>query len=269
MIGVVSFLCYALTIVSVSGFSPSVRCFGRQSCLFSEASGSPLPTFDDIVKEPKRSEPMTPVAESPLVERALDSALDFLQDSETEAEEEEDDEFEMFEIYEESPDFEINYDLIKQYETKEAEALANKATPASEIFAAKVKLSVEKWRKHDKDVGSAEVQIAILNERVRYLTSHLLKNKFDKAAKRGLDTLVTNRRVMLNYLYETNRPKAEEMIKELGIRYRAPGRLWDKDAKYAAFKNTKSKFMKLRLIAKQERDSRAKAKAAAAAAVAI
>lgn len=235
------FISLAVFVGTVYSFAPILK-NTRQLCLFSEAPGRTTPTA---------------ISESPLVERALDSALDFLQDAETEAEADEDDEFDMFEIYEESPDFEINYDLIKEYENKEAEVLANSQPNAASIFALKVKAAVEKWRLHDKDVGSMEVQIATTNERVRYLTQHLLKNKHDKAAKRGLDTLVTQRRTALNYLYETNRAKAELMIKELGIRYRAPGRLWDKDAKYAAFKNTKSKFMRIRQLEKQERDERA------------
>lgn len=262
------FTFYSITVatflLSVNSFSPSTRSRStwiRQICLFSDVSGSPLPTFDGLVNDniPKR-EVSTPIVESPLVERALDSALDFLQDGEGDVEEE-DDELDMFEIFEESPDFEINYDLIKEYENKEAEALANKLPTAMDLHKSVIKAAVEKWRKHEGDVGSMEVQIATCTERVKYLTTHLLNNKEDKAAKRGLDNLVTLRRKALNYLYNTDRAKAEEMVKALGIRYRPPGQLWDKNAKYAAFKNTKSKFMKLRLIAKQERDARAKASA--------
>lgn len=241
---------------------------GRQICLSSDISGSPLPPLGDLVGDNKR-EVVVPSPASPLVERALDSALDFLQDSGAESESEEEDEFDMFEIYEESPEFDINYDLIKDYERKDAEMLNTKGTitTANDLLQQRIKASVEKWRKHENDVGSMEVQIAICNERVRYLTTHLLKNKADKAAKRGLDNLVTSRRVALNYLYRTDRGKAELMVKELGIRYRPPGQLWDKDAKYAAFKNTKSKFMKLRQIAKQERNARIANKAAKATSV--
>jgi hypothetical protein len=51
------------------------------------------------------------------------------------------------------------------------------------------------------------------------------------------------------------------MVKELGIRFRPPGRLWDKEAKYGAFKNTKSKYERLRALARQERDAKKAAKA--------
>ena len=170
--------------------------------------------------------------------------MDFLQDGETEAAEEEDDDMDFYEIFEESPDIEINYDLIRSYEEKEAEAL-NKPPNASQLNAIKIKEAVMKYRKHDNDCGSAEAQITAANERIKYLTQHLLVNKKDFAAKRGLDALVVKRRRFLNYLYETDKPKAELLIKEMGIRFRPPGRLWDKEAKYGAFKNTKTPAAKL------------------------
>eukprot|EP00607_Mallomonas_marina_P008298 CAMPEP_0182419250 /NCGR_PEP_ID=MMETSP1167-20130531/3689_1 /TAXON_ID=2988 /ORGANISM="Mallomonas Sp, Strain CCMP3275" /LENGTH=265 /DNA_ID=CAMNT_0024594017 /DNA_START=49 /DNA_END=846 /DNA_ORIENTATION=- len=257
MIGLYIFA-LASSLVSVESFVISGRISSRQLAIFSDSTGSPLPTFDGLVNDdgPKRVE-TKPVADTPLVERALDSALDFLQDGEVDNDEDDEDDFDMFQIFEDSPDFEVNYDLIRELEDKEAEAIAAKVPSAAEVFALKVQAAVEKWRKHDKDVGSMEVQVAISNERIRYLTTHLLKNKKDKAAKRGLDKLVVLRKECLNYLYEHDRPKAEEMVTALGIRYRPPGRLWDKQAKYKAFKNTKSKYQRLRMLARQERDARA------------
>lgn len=181
--------------------------------------------------------------ESPLVDRALDSALDFLQDAER-VSEEEDDEFDIFEIYEESPDFEVPYDLISELEEKETAAINNKLPSAADLNKANIKSAIEKWRQHENDCGSAEVQVVIANEKIKYLTKHLLANKKDVAAKRGLDALVNTRRKFLNYLYATNNSKALEMISELKIRFRPPGRLWDKEAKYGAFKNTKTVLKK-------------------------
>ena len=82
---------------------------------------------------------------------------------------------------------------------------------------------------------------------------------------RGLDALVNMRRKFLNYLYKTNQTKAELLVSELGIRFRAPGQIWDKESKYRAFKNTKSKWMKLRIDKKMESRRIAAAKALAAA----
>ncbi len=57
---------------------------------------------------------------------------------------------------------------------------------------------------------------------------------------RGLDALVNQRRSFLNYLYKTHPVRAEALVADLGIRFRPPGQLWDKETKYRAFKNTKS-----------------------------
>eukprot|EP01038_Epipyxis_sp_PR26KG_P005603 gene5603-7735_t len=213
---------------------------GKSLAIFSD-SGSALPGFDGIFSPKDDSSKLS--NDSPLVDRALDSALDFLQDAEAGAADE-DDEFDMFEIYEDSPDIDIPHDLIAELEEKEATALANKLPSAAELNQVKIDAAVAKWRKHDKDVGSAEVQVAIANEKIKYLTQHLLRNKKDVAAKRGLNALVNTRRKFLNYLFETDQSKANEMISEMGIRFRPPGRLWDKEAKYGAFKNTKTKFLK-------------------------
>jgi len=215
---------------------------------------SPLPGFDDIVAN-KGAAVVKAEGESPLVDRALDSALDFLQDGDAEGDDEEDDEFDMFDIYEESPEIEIPYDLLSELEEKDAAFLANKGQSAMQLNRQQINAAIARWRKHDNDCGSAEVQVAIANERIKYLTKHLLANKGDIACRRGLNNLVTTRRKFLNFLYENDKPKAELMIKELGIRFRPPGRLWDKEAKYGAFKNTKSKWMKLRAVARQERDA--------------
>jgi small subunit ribosomal protein S15 len=102
-----------------------------------------------------------------------------------------------------------------------------------------IKASVEKWRLHDQDCGSAATQIAIVHERVKYLTTHMLANKNDASAKRGLQALVTQRRTLLDYLFRTNRKLARQMIAELGIRYREYGSVQTKEEKYGQFKNTK------------------------------
>jgi small subunit ribosomal protein S15 len=134
--------------------------------------------------------------------------------------------------------------LISELEEKEAAAINNKLPSASDLNKANIRSDIEKWRQHENDCGSAEVQVVIANEKIKYLTKHLLANKKDVAAKRGLDALVNTRRKFLNYLYATNNSKALEMIKELKIRFRPPGRLWDKEAKYNAYKNTKTVLKK-------------------------
>lgn len=174
-------------------------------------------------------DPMGVMAESSFAQTALD-----------EEDEEDDDDYDFFELYEDSPDFEIPYDLIAELEEKEAIAAANKKPSAMDQHKLKIAAAIQRWRKHDSDVGSSEVQVAICHERVQYLTAHLLTNRKDVAARRGLDALVNDRRKFLNYLYRTNPEKAMQMVNELGIRYRAPTKYQDRESKYLAFKNTKS-----------------------------
>ena len=192
------------------------------------------------------TEEAKPVDAGATVDRALDSALDFLQDGEAEMEEEEEDEFEMFDIFDDSPDIEIPYDLIAELEKKDAEFLANKGPSAADKQQEVVDAAIKRWQLHDKDVGSAEVQVAISDARIRYLTQHLIEHKKDVATKRGLQALVVQRKKFLNYLYRTNPAKALEMANELGIRFRGGSASWDKQAKYGAYKNTRSKWEKIR-----------------------
>lgn len=200
-------------------------------------SHSPLPDLGSLLT------PEKPVQNaSPLVDRALDSALDFLQDAEIDDEDAEDDEFDMFEIYEDAPEIDVPYDLIADLERKESEAAAGKLPSAADLNQATLNAAIAKWRKHDKDCGSAEVQVAIAHEKIVYLTKHLLANKKDMSAKRGLQAMVVARRKFLNYIYDTDNKKALEMIADMNIRFRPAGQLWDKTAKYAAYKNTKTKF---------------------------
>lgn len=152
----------------------------------------------------------------------------------------------MYEIFEESPDIEIPYDLIAELELLEAKAEVSKQNNQAKVNKANIDVAISKWQLHKSDVGSAEVQIVVANEKIKYLTKHLLSNKKDKSAMRGLDALVNLRRKFLNYLYKINQPKAEAMVADLGIRFRPAGQVWDKDSKYRAFKNTKSKWLKIR-----------------------
>ena len=77
---------------------------------------------------------------------------------------------------------------------------------------------IGQFRLHDKDVGSSEVQIAILTERINYLTEHFKTHKKDHNSRRGLLKLVSRRRKLLDYLKRENVDGYSEIIKELGIR---------------------------------------------------
>ena len=74
------------------------------------------------------------------------------------------------------------------------------------------------FRLHDKDTGSPEVQIAILSERITYLTEHFRTHTKDHHSRRGLLKLVGQRRKLLDYLKNTNRERYDIIIGRLGIR---------------------------------------------------
>jgi len=77
---------------------------------------------------------------------------------------------------------------------------------------------VEKFKQHEKDTGSPEVQIALLSARIEYLTEHFKSHKKDHHSRRGLLKLVGQRRRLLNYLKSKNVDRYRSVIQELGIR---------------------------------------------------
>jgi small subunit ribosomal protein S15 len=74
------------------------------------------------------------------------------------------------------------------------------------------------YKVHEKDTGSPEVQIAILSERITYLTEHFKTHAKDHHSRRGLLKLVGQRRKLLDYLKTTSKERYEKIIARLGIR---------------------------------------------------
>ena len=72
--------------------------------------------------------------------------------------------------------------------------------------------------RHEGDTGSSEVQIAVLTERIKYLTEHLKEHKKDHHSRRGLLKLVGKRRALLNYLASKDIERYRAIIAKLGIR---------------------------------------------------
>ncbi|MEG9432638.1 MULTISPECIES: 30S ribosomal protein S15 [Terriglobus] len=77
---------------------------------------------------------------------------------------------------------------------------------------------ISKYRVHDTDTGSPEVQIAILSERIGQLTEHFKTHKKDHGSRRGLLMLVSKRRSLLDYLKKNDSDRYREVIAKLGIR---------------------------------------------------
>ena len=74
------------------------------------------------------------------------------------------------------------------------------------------------YKTHDGDTGSPEVQVAILSERITYLTEHFKTHSKDHHSRRGLLKMVGQRRRLLDYLRTSDTDRYAELIKRLGIR---------------------------------------------------
>ncbi|PID73946.1 MAG: 30S ribosomal protein S15 [Desulfobacterales bacterium] len=77
---------------------------------------------------------------------------------------------------------------------------------------------IERFKQHDSDTGSPEVQIGLLSHRITYLTDHLKIHKKDHHSRRGLLMLVGKRRRLLNYVKKKDVQRYRTIIQELGLR---------------------------------------------------
>jgi len=77
---------------------------------------------------------------------------------------------------------------------------------------------IEKYRAHERDTGSAEVQIALYTERINYLTEHLKQHPKDRHSRRGLLLIVGRRRRLLDYLKRKDIERYRNTLRALGIR---------------------------------------------------
>lgn len=77
---------------------------------------------------------------------------------------------------------------------------------------------IGRFRLHESDSGSPEVQVALLTERINYLTEHFKTHKKDHHSRRGLLKLVGRRRRLLDYLKANKADRYKSLIKELGLR---------------------------------------------------
>ncbi|MDI6795408.1 MAG: 30S ribosomal protein S15 [Desulfatibacillaceae bacterium] len=80
------------------------------------------------------------------------------------------------------------------------------------------KVVIEKYKRHEADTGSPEVQVALLTNRIEYLTEHFKTHKKDHHSRRGLLKLVGQRRRLLNYLKNKDVHRYRAIIAELGLR---------------------------------------------------
>ncbi len=81
---------------------------------------------------------------------------------------------------------------------------------------------INNTHRHEKDTGSPEVQVALLTNRITYLTEHLRTHKHDVSSRRGLLKLVGTRRSLLSYLNRSNPKAYNDLVNKLGLRKAKP-----------------------------------------------
>jgi small subunit ribosomal protein S15 len=86
------------------------------------------------------------------------------------------------------------------------------------ITADRKQTLIKEYAVHDGDTGSAEVQVALLSERITNLTEHLKAHSKDFASRRGLLMMVGQRRRLLDYLKRTNQSSYQQLIERLSLR---------------------------------------------------
>jgi small subunit ribosomal protein S15 len=79
--------------------------------------------------------------------------------------------------------------------------------------------AIDKFRAHETDTGSSKVQIAVLTERILYLTEHFRAHAKDHHGQRGLRKMIGRRRRLLDYLKRTDVAGYRQIIQDLGLRY--------------------------------------------------
>jgi small subunit ribosomal protein S15 len=79
--------------------------------------------------------------------------------------------------------------------------------------------TIDQFKLHEKDTGSADVQIALLTQRINHLTEHLQKNMKDHSSRRGLLMMVGQRRRLLDYLHNTDVNRYQAITKKLKLRH--------------------------------------------------
>jgi small subunit ribosomal protein S15 len=79
-------------------------------------------------------------------------------------------------------------------------------------------VNLKEFQLHEKDSGSADVQVALLTRRIEHLTEHLKTNRKDHSSRRGLLKMVAQRRSLLDYLSKTKEDRYKKLIDKLNLR---------------------------------------------------
>ncbi|HVA58518.1 MAG: 30S ribosomal protein S15 [Gemmatimonadaceae bacterium] len=78
---------------------------------------------------------------------------------------------------------------------------------------------IAKYKAHETDTGSTKVQVAVLTERINYLTEHFRTHQKDHHSRQGLLKMVGQRKRLMNYLRRTDVESYRQLVQDLGLRY--------------------------------------------------
>ncbi len=78
---------------------------------------------------------------------------------------------------------------------------------------------IAKYKAHETDTGSTKLQVAVLTERINYLTEHFRTHKKDHHSRRGLLKMVGQRKRLMSYLRRTDVESYRQLVQDLGLRY--------------------------------------------------
>jgi small subunit ribosomal protein S15 len=78
---------------------------------------------------------------------------------------------------------------------------------------------IAKYKAHENDTGSTKLQVAVLTERINYLTEHFRTHKKDHHSRRGLLKMVGQRKRLMGYLRRTDVESYRQLVQDLGLRY--------------------------------------------------
>lgn len=200
----------------------------RCACIFSSRLLLLLPQLSQLVKEHQRFQPMH-----------ADVGLSIDEDEENDID---------------SPpadDYIVNVgDLENDDDQDDVGSQDDGELPGWAVLDERVKAIREQYRRHDKDTGSPEYQVAGMTERIAYLTKHMQQHPKDFSTRRGLVALVNKRRRLLNYLVKEDVERYKEIIASLGIRHKAAGGARSREDKYSRFPGQKA--VKKHLVKKKK-----------------
>ena len=86
------------------------------------------------------------------------------------------------------------------------------------VSTVRKQITVDKFKQHESDTGSPEVQVALLTERIAHLTEHFKTNAKDHHSRRGLLKIVSKRRSLLDYLKRKDAERYKKLIETLNLR---------------------------------------------------